>query len=110
MFSFLKSLVGAGATAASPSATGVTYLKSELRKSGANPEALPNQLYRDLAEHADRYSRNMAELLPDDQPVTYFVQHLDYIAIALSDFLAGRPLEIDDGIAEVLARYQLSFR
>ena len=54
MLTFLKSLVGAGAMAASSTATGVTYLKAELRKAGTNPDSLPAQLYRDLAEHAQR--------------------------------------------------------
>ena len=109
MRGFLKSLVGASAMTVSSTATGVTYLKSELRKAGCDPDTLPAPLFRDLAEHAKRYAENMAQILPDEKSVTYFVQHLEYISQALTDLLMGEPLEVDDGIAEILERYKLSF-
>lgn len=109
MLNLFKTLVGGGAFSASPVSTGVTFLKSELRKAGHDPDSLPDRLLRDLAEDAKRFSEVMAEMLPDDKPVTYFVQRLEYVAGALCDLLSGTPINVDEGIAEMLTKHRLSF-
>lgn len=109
MFDFIKTLIGGGAAGAASIGMGVKYLRSEIGKAGCDPDVLPVLLYRELAEHALKYSKSMSEVSQSEKAVTYFVQHLDYITDALCCVLNNTPVEADISVIEILRRYRLKF-
>jgi hypothetical protein len=110
MFKIIKALVGAAAVNADPVETGILYLRREIKNAERNPDALSPLLYEDLSNLALRFSERMSQLSSAEKPVTYFVQHLEYLAGVLAQVLSDSPVEADDSVLDLLRKHRLNFQ
>ena len=67
-------------------------------------------MLRELSEYAYSLSKNMATLSSRDKPVTYFIEHLEYIAIVLCGDLRDYDLEIAEPLLKILNRYNIAIQ
>ena len=110
MFKFLQSVVGGVAHSVDSEASGVLYIRGTLKKAGYAPDRMPEEFYRELSAHAHKFSQSMSQLSTKEKPVTYFVQHLDYIATLLESALDGSQVEASGPLVEILTKYGLQAR
>jgi hypothetical protein len=110
VFRFLKALVGSAAYHESPTATGAIYLRDNLRKDGFDPDEIPAEFYSELSAYADGFAKTMAQMSSRDQPVTYFVEHLEYIQILIEKALMGESVDAPEPVANIFKRFGLPAR
>ena len=105
MFSFFKALIGGSAYSKDPIATGVIHLRQQIKREGLKSDEYPDSLLRELSEYSHRFAQNMAEISPQDKPVTYFVDCLEACAINLYKSSTGEIPEVASPVHDIFYRY-----
>ena len=107
MFTFLKNLLaGTSAFYSKPVTSGSLYLKQSLHDGGV-PQRMPDKFYEELAGYAYTFSQDMALIMKQEKPVTYFVEQLDYILSVLPDAMNGQAVTVIEPIKDIFESYGL---
>jgi hypothetical protein len=110
VFSFIRALIGGASYASNPVKTGVKYLQQEIAKFEHKPSSYSEQLLVQLSEYAHKFSKQMYELSPSEKQVTYFLQHLEYVAITLAQAASGERPEVPEPLHNILSSHGISSR
>jgi hypothetical protein len=99
--------LGRAAYQTNPATSGAIYLRDNLRKNGCNPDTICPEFYAELSEYADRFAKSMAQMSSREAPVTYFIEHMEYIQLLIEQALAGESVEAPEPLVAIFKRYGL---